>query len=95
VLGDRAPNVETLLAAAPDLIVRGAPADEPPGRQTDMADHPMVRRFWGERTVVFAQRFYLCGTPFSADGALELRRALRQAQARARRLPPPGAPVTP
>jgi len=91
VLGARAPAAEALLAAAPDLIVRGAPPDAPPGRRTDIADNPVVRRLWGDRIVVFAQVYYLCGTPFSAEGAARLRQALREAERRARSAPPRAA----
>jgi iron complex transport system substrate-binding protein len=78
-----APDVETLLAIAPDLLVEGEPGFERPGRRTDVLDNPTIRRFWGRRTVVVPQSSYLCGTPFSADAAVRLRRELQAARMRA------------
>lgn len=83
-LAASAPEVERLLAAAPELLVVGAPAFHRPGLHAEVARHPLVRRFWGERTVVVPLSAYACGTPFSADAALQLRGALRAAAARAR-----------
>lgn len=82
VLASGAPDVETLLATAPDLLVRGEPGFERPGRRTDVANNPTVRRFWGDRTVIVPQYDYVCGTPFSAEAALTLRDEMRAADAR-------------
>jgi iron complex transport system substrate-binding protein len=78
-----APDVETLLATAPDLLVEGEPGFERPGRRTDGLDNPTIRRFWGRRTVVVPQSSYLCGTPFSAEAAVRLRREMQAARQRA------------
>jgi len=72
-----APDVETLLATAPDLLVEGEPQFERPGRRTDLLNNPTIRRFWGQRTVIVPQSSYLCGTPFSADAAVQLRREMQ------------------
>jgi iron complex transport system substrate-binding protein len=72
-----APDVETLLATAPDLLVEGEPQFERPGRRTDLLNNPTIRRFWGRRTVIVPQSSYLCGTPFSADAAVQLRREMQ------------------
>jgi iron complex transport system substrate-binding protein len=83
VVASGAPDVETLLAMAPDLLVRGESGQEPPGRRADVVDNPVVRRVWAHRAVVVPQADYICGTPFSADAALRLRRDMRAALRRA------------
>ena len=89
VLSAGAPDVETLLAVSPDLLVRGEP--EYPGRRTDVADNPTIVRLWKGRTVIISPIYYACGTPFSVDGALRLREAMRSASAR----PRPSLPLVP
>lgn len=78
------PSVEALLAVAPDLLVRGEARFDPPGRQADLAFHPVVRRYWASRTVIVPQSAYLCGTPFSADAALALQTQIQTLAAVAR-----------
>jgi iron complex transport system substrate-binding protein len=79
-----APSLETLLAAAPELLVEGEPGFERPGLRSAVIDNPLVRRYWGDRIVITPAPYYVCGTPFSAEGARRLRDALRAAAARAR-----------
>lgn len=71
------PGVETLLALAPDLLVRGGTGarDTPRGDR----DHPLIRRMWAGRTVVVPPTATMCGTPFTADAALRLRADLEAA----------------
>ena len=78
-----APTVETLLAMAPALLVRGSPKFDKPGRRSDAAHHPLVGRYWGERTIVLLQSAYVCGTPFAADAAVALRADIARLQAQA------------
>ncbi len=78
-----APGVETLLATAPQLLVEGEPGSEHPGLRAAVLDNPTVRRFWGDRIVIFPAAYYVCGTPFSAAGAAKLRDNLEAAAARA------------
>jgi iron complex transport system substrate-binding protein len=92
VLAPGAPDVETLLAIAPDLLIRAESATEPPGRRSDVVNNPVVLRFWADRTVVVPEYDYICGTPFSADAALALRQDMQAALRRARRPLPFGAP---
>ena len=79
-----APEVEALLATAPQLLVAGRPGSQPPGRTGDVARHPLVRRIWRDRMLVVPQSAYVCGTPFSADAAADLRDQMRAQLARAR-----------
>jgi iron complex transport system substrate-binding protein len=79
------PDVEGLLASAPALLVRGMPGFQKPGLHDDAAFHPLVRRFWQDRTVYVAQSSYLCGSPLSADAALSLQAQMANAMASAKR----------
>ena len=79
------PDTELLLAAAPALLVRGGGGDDENALRADIAQSPIVRRFWGrDRSIAIRQASYLCGTPFVADAALRLRARLRSAAAAAR-----------
>lgn len=77
-----APTVETLLAMAPAVLVRGAPQFDQPGRRSDAAHHPLIGRYWSERTIVLPRTAYVCGTPFAADAAMALRVDLSRLQAK-------------
>ena len=72
--GASAADAEVLLAAAPDLIVHGT-AHEPSLRDAVIRSR-VVRRHWRGRTVAMPAALTMCGTPFAADAALALRRAL-------------------
>lgn len=75
--GVGSPDVETLLALAPALLVRGGRAerDTPRGDR----DHPLIRRLWSGRTVIVPATATMCGTPYTADAALKLRADLNAA----------------
>ncbi|WBO21491.1 ABC transporter substrate-binding protein [Sphingomonas abietis] len=77
-----APDAEVLLAAAPELLLQGAPGSGHPGLRDDVAHHPLVRRYWADRTVAVRPSVYFCGTPFAADGARMLRAQIQDAAAR-------------
>lgn len=76
------PDAEVLLAAAPELLLQGAPGSSRPGLRDDVAHHPLVRRYWADRTVTVRPAIYFCGTPFVADGARMLRGQIQAAAAR-------------
>ena len=82
--GGSPPEVEKLIATAPQLLVAGAPVFQRPGRQTEVAHHPLVRRYWSDRTLILPLSAYNCGTPFSADAALSLRDQMRARLAQAK-----------
>jgi iron complex transport system substrate-binding protein len=75
------PDAEVLLAAAPELLLQGAPGSGHPGLRDDVAHHPLVRRYWADRTVTVRPAIYFCGTPFVADGARMLRSSIQAAVA--------------
>ena len=82
--GSRAPELERLLATAPQLLVESRSASDDTGRRADTAHHPLVRRFWGDRTLTIPQSAVVCGTPFSVEAARALRDAMRAKLAAAR-----------
>ncbi len=82
--GGSTPEVEKLIATAPQLLVAGAPAFQRPALQTEVAHHPLVRRYWSDRTLIVPLSAYNCGTPFSADAALSLRDQMRAKLAEAK-----------
>ena len=86
--GPAGAGVERLLATRPDLLVEDEPGAERPGLRSAVLDSPVVRRLWGGRTVYLPARDYVCGTPFSAVGALALRDQMRARAARVGPLPP-------
>ena len=80
-------SVERLLAVRPQLLVEDERGSEQPGLRAAVLDNPTVRRVWAGRTVTLSARYYECGTPFSAVGALRLQSEMRAAIAHARPLP--------
>lgn len=78
--GAGAADAELLLAAAPDVIVQGT-AREPSLRDAVIRS-PVVRQYWRGRTVTMPAALTMCGTPFAADAAVALRRALQLATTR-------------
>lgn len=84
----RKPDVEVLLKANPELLVQGTMDAREASLGDDAVRHPLVRRFWGNRTVTIPQAAYICGTPMLGDVAARLRGQLRVVAA-AR----PGPPV--
>ncbi|WP_246350752.1 ABC transporter substrate-binding protein [Sphingobium boeckii] len=83
--GYGAPDAEVLLAAAPALLVQGQRVFRRPGLRDNLSRHWLVRRYWdGDRTLTIRQAYYVCGTPFVADAALQLQKELRQAAAAVR-----------
>lgn len=82
------PDTEVLLAAAPELLLQGAPGSTYPGLRDDVARHPLVRRYWTDRVVTVKPTLYFCGTPFVADGIRMLRAEIGDAAARPHRALP-------
>lgn len=81
-LSYRRPDIEVLLEAAPDLLVQGASDARAASLGDDVTRHPLVRRYWADRTLFIPQAAYVCGTPFVGDAALALREDLRAAAQR-------------
>ncbi len=81
-------DAEALLLSAPDVLVQGVAQPGAPGRRSDVARHPLERRFYGDRTVTLPQALYVCGTPFSAEAVTLLHAAFADMKARGFDHPP-------
>ena len=72
-------DVEQLLAARPDVIAYPSNIGDTPGRNTDVALHPLVMRLYAGRRVAYSSALYSCGIPASAQAAGALRESLQAA----------------
>ncbi len=67
--------LETLLAAAPEVLITGRVRDGP-ARANEVFRHPALRRaFAGKPVVRVPDRFWICGTPFVAEAIARLSEA--------------------
>jgi iron complex transport system substrate-binding protein len=66
-------DVEQLLAARPDVIALPSDIAATPGRNTDVALHPLVMKVYAGRTISYSSALYSCGSPASAEAAVALR----------------------
>jgi iron complex transport system substrate-binding protein len=66
-------DVEQLLLARPDVIAYPSNAADTPGRNTDLALHPLILKLYAGRTVVYPVALFSCGIPASARAAVALR----------------------
>ncbi len=82
-------DVEGLLARAPEVLLQGDVALSKPSRRNDIAQSPLIRERWGGRRVAINPSLYLCGTPFSARAARDLRADLDRFTATSHRHPGP------
>jgi iron complex transport system substrate-binding protein len=80
-LSYRKPDIELLLQADPVLLVQGSMDQRSPSVSDDAVRHRLVKRFWGDRTLIIPQAYYVCGTPMLGDAAVRLRSDLRKAAA--------------
>ena len=68
--------LETLLAAAPEVLITGRVYDGP-ARANEVFRHPALRRaFAGKPIVRVSDRFWVCGTPFVAEAIARLSEAV-------------------
>ena len=74
-------DLEQLLAVHPDVLAYGDANADKPALRTIAAQHPVLRRLYAGRRVVYPELLYSCGVPQSADAAVALRRALLAATA--------------
>jgi len=72
-------EVEQLIAAHPDVLAYASNIGDTPGRNTEVAQHPLIRKLYSGRTVTYPGALYTCGVVESADAAAALRRSLLQA----------------
>jgi iron complex transport system permease protein len=72
-------DVEQLLAVRPDVIAYPSDIGDTPGRNTDVALHPLLMKMYAGKRVPYPSALYSCGTPASAQAAVWLREKLESA----------------
>jgi iron complex transport system substrate-binding protein len=72
-------EVEQLIAAHPDVLAYASNITATPGLNTELAQHPLVRRLYSGRSVTYPGALYSCGVVESADAAAALRASLLRA----------------
>lgn len=72
-------DVEQLLMAHPDILAYASHITDTPGRNTDLALHPLILKLYSGRRVTYPSALYSCGVVESADAAVALRASLLQA----------------
>ena len=74
-------DVESLIAARPDILAFGDSYLDTPSLRRDQNDHPLLVRLFANRRIVYPAALYSCGLPRSADAAAALRATLNRAMA--------------
>ena len=69
-------SLEELLAARPDVIMRGEDRYDGPSLQESANEHPVVRKAFRGRRITYPASLHACGLPQSARAARQLRAAL-------------------
>jgi iron complex transport system substrate-binding protein len=72
-------DVEQLVMAHPDLIAYASNITDTPGLNTDLAQHPLIRKLYSGREVTYPSALYSCGVIESAQAAVALRASLLKA----------------
>lgn len=75
-------DVEQLLAARPDVIAFPSDIGDTPGRNTDVALHPLLMKLYAGKRVAYPSALFSCGIPASAQAAVALRASLESAMGR-------------
>ena len=75
-------DVESLIAARPDILAFADDYIDTPSLRRDQDDHPLLMRLFANRRIVYPAAYFGCGTPESAGAALKLREQLLQAMAK-------------
>jgi len=68
-----------LIAAHPDVLAYASNVADTPGLNTELAQHPLIRRLYSHRSVTYPGALYSCGVVESAGAAAALRVSLLQA----------------
>lgn len=72
-------EVEQLIAAHPDVLAYASNVADTPGLNTELAQHPLIRRLYSRRGVTYPGALYSCGVVESAAAAAALRASLLRA----------------
>jgi iron complex transport system substrate-binding protein len=75
-------DVESLIAAKPDILAFADDYIDTPSLRRDQDDHPLLMRLFANRRIVYPAAYFGCGTPESASAALKLRGQLLRAMAK-------------
>lgn len=75
-------DVESLIAARPDILAYGDDYSDTPSLRRDQNDHPLLLTLFAERRITYPSALFGCGVPQSADAAALLRAQLLSAMAR-------------
>jgi iron complex transport system substrate-binding protein len=74
-------DIESLIAAQPDILAYGDDYIDTPSLRMDQDDHPALLKLFANRRIVYPAALYGCGVPQSADAAIALRAALTRTMA--------------
>lgn len=69
-------DVEQLIAAHPDILAYASNVSDTPGLNTQLAQHPVIRKLYSGKSVMYPSALYNCGVVESADAAVALRASL-------------------
>jgi len=69
-------DIEQLIAAHPDILAYASNVTDTPGLNTELAQHPLIRKLYSGRSVTYPSALYNCGVVESADAAVALRAGL-------------------
>lgn len=75
-------DVESLIAAKPDVLAFADDYIDTPSLRRDQDDHPLLMKLFANRRIVYPAAWLGCGTPQSATAAAMLREQLLQAMAK-------------
>jgi iron complex transport system substrate-binding protein len=85
--GDSYYDVESLIAAKPDILAFADDYIGSPSLRDDQNDHPLLLKLYGDRRIVYPAATLNCGTPESAEAAERLRDQMHKAMAKKRDVP--------
>jgi iron complex transport system substrate-binding protein len=80
--GDGFYDVESLLAARPDVLAFGDDYADTPSLRADQNQHPVLMKFYSHRRITYPSALLGCGVPESAVAAAQLRATLLAAMRR-------------
>jgi iron complex transport system substrate-binding protein len=69
-------DVEQLIAAHPDILAYASNVSDTPGLNTQLAQHPVIRKLYSGKSLTYPSALYNCGVVESADAAVALRAGL-------------------
>jgi iron complex transport system substrate-binding protein len=75
-------DVESLLAAKPDILAFGDEYGDTPSLRADQDRHPVLMKFFANRRITYPSGLYNCGVPESAAAVAQLRTTLMAAMRR-------------